>query len=379
MTQPQLDQIDLTEAEPGRLRLTLPATVDSRTVSSMLTTIQDQLANRAFRSVDVDCRNIQSFNDFGVLCLLEIKRLASDRAAEFSLRNVPERMQAMLDMVGFSSLHGRTSLPAKKEPSFLIRLGEATIWLAQDIRDMIAFVGEVLLCLKDLLRHPGRLRRSEFLGAMYQIGVNALPIVFLINFLLGLILAFMSSFQLRQFGADIYVASLVALAMVKELGPIMTSIIVAGRSGSAFAAEIGSMMVSEEIDALTTMGLNPTLFLVMPKLLAAVLVVPFLVLFANLFGIAGGLVVGVGMLDLSIQGYVQQTIQSLRLFDFILGFAKGGLFALLITWIGCFRGFQTRGGASGVGRSTTSAVVSGIFLIILADSLLAVILKYWGL
>jgi phospholipid/cholesterol/gamma-HCH transport system permease protein len=200
----------------------------------------------------------------------------------------------------------------------------------------------------------------------------------LISFLLGLIMAFMSSVQLRQFGANIYVASLVSLAMVRELGPIMTAIIVAGRSGSAFAAEIGTMKISEEIDALFTMGFDPTRFLVVPKMVATVIVVPFLTLFSNLCAIAGGLVVGVTMLDLTANAYITQTTKTLSLFDFFWGLFKSGVFAFLITSVGCLRGFQVSGGAASVGRATTSAVVTSIFLIILSDSVFAVILRYWG-
>ena len=207
--------------------------------------------------------------------------------------------------------------------------------------------------------------------------MDALPIVALISFLLGLIMAFMSSVQLKQFGANIYVASLVALSMTRELGPIMTAIIVAGRSSSAFAAEIGTMKISEEIDALFTMGIDPHQFLVLPRLIAACMMVPLLVLFSDLFAIAGGLLVGVSMLDLTVDGYLNQTMQTLSLFDVFWGVFKGGIFALLLAWTGCLRGFQVRKGAAGVGLATTSAVVTSIFLIILSDSLLVVVLRYW--
>jgi phospholipid/cholesterol/gamma-HCH transport system permease protein len=213
---------------------------------------------------------------------------------------------------------------------------------------------------------------------MQRTGVDALPIVGLISFLLGLIMAFMSSVQLQQFGANIYVASLVSLSMTRELGPIMTAIIVAGRSGSAFAAEIGTMKISEEVDALFTMGFDPTRFLVVPKIIASVIVVPLLTLFSDVFAIFGGLVVGVSMLDLTASAYIDQTIKTLDLFDVFWGFLKSGVFALLIAWIGCLRGFQVRGGAASVGQATTSAVVSSIFLIIVSDSIFSVILRYWG-
>jgi phospholipid/cholesterol/gamma-HCH transport system permease protein len=166
--------------------------------------------------------------------------------------------------------------------------------------------------------------------------------------------------------------------MTRELGPIMTAIIVAGRSGSSFAAEIGTMKISEEVDALSTMGINPNLFLVLPRVIAACLVVPILTLFSDLFAIAGGLLVGVTMLDLTVSGYTNQTINTLTLFDVFWGVFKSGIFALLISCTGCLKGFQVKGGAAGVGKATTSAVVISIFLIVLSDSLLVVILRYWN-
>jgi phospholipid/cholesterol/gamma-HCH transport system permease protein len=212
---------------------------------------------------------------------------------------------------------------------------------------------------------------------MQNTGVDALPIVGLISFLMGLIMAFMSSVQLQQFGANIYVASLVSLAMTRELGPIMTAIIVAGRSGSAFAAEIGTMKINEEVDALFTMGFDPTRFLVTPKIIASVIVVPLLTIFSDVSAIIGGLVVGVFTLDLTANAYIAQTMKTLTLFDVLLGFFKSAVFALLIAWIGCLRGFRVQGGAASVGQATTSAVVSGIFLIIFFNSIFSVILRYW--
>ena len=258
------------------------------------------------------------------------------------------------------------------------RLGEGVLGEAADLNFTLAFIGSVCLSLIYVCLHPRSLRADETLSSMKSVGVDALPVVGLISFLLGLIMAFMSAVQLQQFGANIYVASLVSLAMVRELGPIMTAIIVAGRSGSAFAAEIGTMKISDEVDALFTMGFDPTRFLAVPKIVASVLMVPILTLFSNLFAIVGGLVVGVFMLDLTANAYIAQTLKTLTLFDVFWGFLKAAVFALLIAGIGCLRGFQVRGGAAEVGRATTSAVVSSIFFIILADAVFAVILRYWG-
>jgi phospholipid/cholesterol/gamma-HCH transport system permease protein len=189
-------------------------------------------------------------------------------------------------------------------------------------------------------------------------------------------MAFMSSLQLKQFGANIYIASLVAVAVVRELGPIMTAILVAGRSGSAFAAEIGTMIVNEEVDALAVMGFDTTRFIAVPKVFAAVIAVPILTLYADFFGIVGGAFVGVFGLDLSLSSYIDYTKWSITVFDVVSSLVKSVVFAILIAGIGCQRGFQTQGGALAVGISTTSAVVSAIFLIIVTDSVFAILLHY---
>ena len=211
---------------------------------------------------------------------------------------------------------------------------------------------------------------------MKKAGADGLPILALISFLLGLIIAFMSSLQLKQFGANAYVPSRVAIAMVRELGPIITAILVAGRSGSAFAAEIGTMKVNEEVDALITMGFSPVRFLAVPKILAAILVVPLLTFFADFFAILGGMAVGILGLDLTFHTYSEYTSWALTIFDVGAGVVKSVVFAVLIAGVGCHRGFQARGGAESVGSATTSAVVAGLFLIIVADSLFAVVLNY---
>ncbi|HCN19559.1 MAG TPA: hypothetical protein DIS73_04650 [Planctomycetia bacterium] len=211
---------------------------------------------------------------------------------------------------------------------------------------------------------------------MDRTGIEAIPIILLISFLVGFIMAFQAAVQLRQFGADIFVANLVGLSVVRELGPLMTAIIVAGRSGAAFAAEIGTMKVSEEIDALKSMGLDPTRFLIIPKIIATVVTVPTLTLVSDLVGIFGGLVVAVTFLDITPWGYILQTQRALDIFDVFSGYLKSIVFALLIAGIGCMRGLQVEGGAQEVGRLTTSAVVSGIFLIIVYDALFTLMFNY---
>lgn len=329
-------------------------------------------------SLTVDLHELTYLDDFGVAVLVGIKKRIVANSGKFIIQNAAEKIRETLTVNHFDSLGHTPPLVARKKfPDLFSRLGEATIENLDDFKFMATFLGSTCFSILHIMKKPGSLRWQDTVAYMRKTGVDALPIVAMISFLLGLIMAFMSSVQLKQFGANIYVASLVSLSMTRELGPIMTAIIVAGRSGSAFAAEIGSMKISEEIDALSTMGFEPHLFLVMPKVIAAFLVVPLLTLFSDVFAIAGGLLVGISMLDLTVNGYVNQTLNTLTLFDVFWGFAKSAIFALLISWTGCLRGFQVKGGAAGVGQATTSAVVSSIFLIILADSIFAVILRYW--
>jgi phospholipid/cholesterol/gamma-HCH transport system permease protein len=369
---------EISDDRKGGMILYLTGRMDAANAGAMLRELGPLLHTSAPISLTVDLADVTYVDDFGVLVLIQLRHMMQDRSGSFSLIHVADRVREILSLLHFDDLTERVPLSKKQAPGIFVRLGDATLRHINESRYLTSFTGSVFLALLYVCRHPGSLRRDDTLLAMQRTGVDALPIVGLISFLLGLIIAFMSSVQLRQFGADIYVASLVSLAMTRELGPIMTAIIVAGRSGSAYAAEIGTMRISEEIDALFTMGFDPTRFLAVPKIVASLVVVPLLTLFSDVFAILGGLVVGVLMLDLTANAYIAQTFVTLAPFDVFLGVLKSAVFAFLISWIGCFRGFRVRGGAAGVGEATTSAVVSGIFLIIMTDSVFSVILRYWG-
>ncbi|OGQ94029.1 MAG: hypothetical protein A2521_05935 [Deltaproteobacteria bacterium RIFOXYD12_FULL_57_12] len=345
--------------------------------SSIIRELDSLLAAERPAMLIADLGELRQIDDFGVVVLVGLKKAMGTLQGRFEIQNVEAGVSEILAMHRFVSLGQEGGAGRRRSADIFSRLGARTIAALRETGYMLQFLGDTCVSSWHVIRHPRVLRLGDTLTNMQRVGVDALPIVGLISFLLGLIMAFMSAVQLQQFGANIYVASLVSLSMTRELGPIMTAIIVAGRSGSAFAAEIGSMKISEEIDALTTMGFDPHIFLVLPRLVAAVLVVPFLTLFSDLFAIAGGLLVGITMLDLTVNNYIDQTLATLDLFDVALGFFKGAVFAALIAWTGCLRGFQVEGGAVGVGRATTSAVVSSIFLIILSDSIVVVILRYW--
>lgn len=369
---------EISRGDDGDATLHIQGRMDAATAAETIAGLKSILQPPLPATLTVDLKKVTYLDDFGALVLVELKNLLAGQKSQLTLKNADQKVKEILAILKFDTYGEPEAVTRKSRPNMFIRLGASVLGQATDLNFIFSFIGSVCLSLIYVCLHPRSLRTDDTLSSMKSVGVDALPVVGLISFLLGLIMAFMSAVQLQQFGANIYVASLVSLSMVRELGPIMTAIIVAGRSGSAFAAEIGTMKISDEIDALFTMGFEPTRFLVVPKIVASVLTVPILTLFSDLFAILGGLVVGVFMLDLTANAYIAQTLKTLTLFDVSWGFLKAAVFALLIAGIGCLRGFQVRGGAAEVGQATTSAVVSSIFLIILADAVFAVILRYWG-
>ena len=238
---------------------------------------------------------------------------------------------------------------------------------------MITFIGEASQAFFAFLMGKAHFRRSDLWLTIQECGAQALPIVSLISFLVGLILAFVGAVQLQQFGAQIYVANLVGLGMAREMGAMMTGIIMGGRTGAAFAAQLGTMKVNQEIDAMTTLGLSPMEFLVLPRMLALSLMMPLLCLYADLLGIVGGMVVGVTMLDLGFVQYFDQTQEALTLTDFFIGLVKSAVFGVLVAIAGCLRGMQCGNSSAAVGIAATSAVVTSIVFIVVSDSILTVI------
>ena len=366
------------QESPDKLTIHFKDRLDVSNASQLTKEFNTLLRTHKPDSLVIDLDKLIYLDDYGVSVLVGLKKAMGNRRGNFSLANISEQVNEILTMHRFNELGQQPTSVLKTSQNFFTNLGSSTFNIGSEVRFMLMFLGDTCFSLLTFLRHPGSLRFNDTVENMKRVGLDALPIVGLISFLLGLIMAFMSSVQLQQFGANIYVASLVSISMTRELGPIMTAIIVAGRSGSSFAAEIGTMKISEEVDALSTMNINPNFFLVLPRMFAAFLVMPVLTLFSDLFAIAGGLLVGVTMLDLTVSGYTNQTINSLTLFDVFWGVFKSGIFAILISWTGCLKGFQVRGGAAGVGKATTSAVVTSIFLIVMSDSLLVVILRYWN-
>ena len=268
---------------------------------------------------------------------------------------------------------------APKAESTLAAIGRGTVAILGEVKEVLAFLGYLVLSVLGVFRHPGSMNWRGVLPIMERAGADAIPIIVLINFLIGFVMGFQGAVQLKQFGANIYVADLVGLSVTRELGPLMAAIIVCGRSGASFAAELGTMKVSEEIDALRTMGFGPMRHLVLPRALGLMLVMPLLTLVADAVALAGGLLVGVLSLDLTPMAYLLETQKAVTLWDVTSGVLKSVVFAFAIALIACQQGLATSGGAEGVGRRTTSSVVAILFALILIDASFTVVFFYLGL
>ena len=340
--------------------------------------VQRQIeTGRAVRRIVFDTQGVTAW-DTGLLAFVsKLREWGSAEGTEPDLTGLPEGIQRLLRLA--AAVPPRKTGRSDIRLPWLARVGTTALAGWAGAVAMLTFSGEAFLAVLALLRGKARLRGSDLAVYIQDCGASALPIVTLISFLVGLILAFVGAVQLRQFGAQIYVADLVGIAMAREMGAMMTAIIMAGRSGAAFAAQIGSMQANEEVDALTTMGLSPMEFLVLPRMVALVLMMPLLTLYADLLGILGGGFVGITMLGLSPTQYFYETQSFLNLTDFSMGLIKAVVFGVLVALAGCFRGMQCGRSSAAVGVAVTSAVVTGIVFIIFSDAILTVVYNALGL
>jgi phospholipid/cholesterol/gamma-HCH transport system permease protein len=261
---------------------------------------------------------------------------------------------------------------ARTPESSTVRIGRYAEAVWEQGFALLSFVGESALALLGWLTHPPRIRWRPILFNLRTAGLDALPIVGLLSFLLGIVVAYQGADQLRQYGANIFVTDLVGLSMLREFAPLMTAIIIAGRSGSAYAAQIGTMNVTQEIDAMRTIGIAPLEMLVLPKLIALVVALPLLTVFADVLGVAGGMLMAQVKLGVSFNEFLDRFPKAVSVTSYLVGIVKAPVFAAIIVMVGCFQGFRTEGGADSVGRQTTRAVVQSIFLVIVADALFSV-------
>lgn len=352
------------------MRLTPSGELSEAATRDLLRRVREQQAGRA---IELDCRGLGPTDTVAVARLLRI--VEAGRAAGHTVRLVqtPPPLRATLDALGADLF---AAAPPKRRRPVLERIGREALKTGATGRRIFALLRDTIYALRIPFGQRG-IKWGRTLEQMALIGARGTPIVIFISFLVGLVLALNGAIQLRQFGAAIYIANLVAISMAREMAPLVTAVIVAGRSGSAVAAEIGTMVVSEELDAMRTMALSPVRFLVVPRIVAFVLVMPLLTVLSNAAGIFGGYLIGVFALGLPSPGYITQTVQALFVEDVLSGLVKSIVFALIIGFVSVYRGFAVRGGPAGVGLATTSAVVTSIFLCIVATAVITAIL-YWA-
>ena len=334
--------------------------------------VEQAVATGGLKAVEFTTQDLGRWDSALMVRILAIHDLCSRAKIEFRANTLPEGLGKL---IALSQAVPEKSDAARKEVKlpFLQRVGESGLAAWTGGAAMLSFIGESVVAVLKLFRGKAQFRWRDMFEVMEACGPKALGIVALINFLIGLILAFVGATELARFGASIYTADLVAVATVREMGCIMTGIILCGRTGAAFAAQLGTMKVNQEIEAFQTFGISPFEFLVLPRMLALVLMMPLLCVFADLIAIGGGFLVSTLMLDISPQVYLGRTVETIQLTSFLLGIFKGSFFGVIVALTGCLRGMQCGTNAAAVGLATTSAVVTGITWIIASDGLFAVI------
>ncbi len=361
----------------GSLKIVLAGRLDMNSTGPLWKEALSSLSNLKPESLTIDASKVDYCDAAGVGLLLELKRRQDERGGSIEIDRLKPDFEQLMTMFD-PGLSGRPGPPLPLYRRAAERTGKALVDLLAEFKSQISFTGEVCVKLLHTLSRPGRLRWKDTFLIAEKSGANAVGITALLGFLIGVILAFQSAIGMAKFGAEIYVADLVVIVLFRELGPLLTAFVLAARTGSAFAAEIGTMKVNEELDALTTMGLEPVGFLVIPRILAGIFVTPLLTMFNNLFGLVGcGVVmISIGFAPVTFMNQIQEAATLTDLFG---GLVKTLVFGSLIAGIGCLRGLQTKTGASAVGDSATRAVVSGIIAIVIADGVFAVVYYFLGI
>jgi phospholipid/cholesterol/gamma-HCH transport system permease protein len=372
-------QLSLEFPSPDNLQLVLAGSWLLTDAPPFPGNIGQQLQTRTdIRKISFDGMAVTKW-DTGLLTFLSrVYQLAGEHSVEIDPDGLPGGVRRMMTLATAVPPKEATGKHAEEAP-MLERIGLVAQAMWRAAPEMLRFLGEVTLSLARLFRGRAQIRRSDLLLVIQDVGPQALPIVALISFLVGLIVAYMGAVQLAQFGAQIYIANLVSLGMTREMAALMTGIIMAGRTGAAFAAQLGTMQVNEEIDAFRTLGFNPIDFLVLPRMLALVLMMPLLVLYAGIVGITAGMFVSVTVFDIGTFEYYQQTVRSMEWTHIWVGVIKGTIYGMLIAFAGCLRGLQCGRSAQAVGEATTSAVVTSVLFIVIAASLLTIVFQQLGI
>ena len=342
-------------------------------------TIHLQLAGLRFPSatgIVIDGAGVTGLDTVGVWLIKGLQRRLQAEGLAVEFQNWAPQHTRLIEAA--SEITGAAIL-AKPVKPYLEQVGFSAVAAAKETLALLAFIGESSVALARSVVHPARMRWRPVLHNIRSAGFDALPIVGTLSFLLGIVVAYQGADQLRQYGANIFVADLIGLSMLREFAPLMTAIMVAGRSGSAYAAQIGTMSVTEEIDAMRTVGISPTELLVLPKILALLIALPLLTVFADVLGVFGGMIMARAQLDVGFDDFIDRLSKAVSVTSYLIGIGKAPVFAAIIVLISCFQGFRTRGGAESVGHQTTRSVVQSVFLVIVADALFSVLFSILGL
>ena len=351
--------------EAGSVRIEPEGPLDAESIGRVRETLAQRLPSRLRGAVTLDLSKVTHLDASGVSLAVFLFRLAKGAGVGFEVQGADKDRRLLLDL----ALRGQEPQEPAKSPGFVRDLGAASIAIRDNILELVRFIGEITLVFLRIVRSPAHLRVGDTIAAMARHGSDAIVVVGLLGFLIGVIIAFQTFDPMAKYGAKLQVADVVAVSVVRELGPLITAIILAGRSGSAFAAEIGTMKVTQELDALRTFGIDPVRFLVIPRLIATTIVTPLLSIWASILGVAGGYVI-LASEGFTLAQYTDEVRQALTVGGFLQGLVKAAVFAILVAAIGCLAGLRTGQGPGAVGLSTTRAVVAGIVAIIIADSIL---------
>ncbi len=372
-------EVQFERVDDNTLRLVLSGSWRLKDERPSITDFEKQLQETpALKHISFDTENVSDWDTGLVTYLSNVVTLTQQKEIDIDKSGLPDGAHRLLDLA-FAVPKKEDTGRAGKAPPLLARIGLATQDFLRGAPEMVRFVGEATLALGRFFTGKAQYRSSDLAQIIQETGPQALPIVSLISFLVGMILAYMGAVQLAQFGAQIYIANLVAVSMVREMAALMTGIIMAGRTGAAFAAQLGTMQVNEEIDAFRTLGISPMDFLVLPRMLALIIMMPLLTLYAGIVGMLAGLAVAVSVFDIGVFEYYHQSIRALDLTQFAVGITKGTVYGILIAIAGCLRGIQCGRSAQSVGQATTSAVVTSIIMIVVAASVITIVFQKLGI
>jgi phospholipid/cholesterol/gamma-HCH transport system permease protein len=371
--------IEFRQPEKGSLKISFDGKWDSRDALEKTSQVFSRIEQAGdVRSITFDSSRIGSWNSVLVAFLINLNEYCSEHNITCDAGGLPSGVKGLLGLA-YSVPERSGARKVSEDASLLEKTGRACLNFYKSSQEIFAFIGEIVVAFARLAKGKSRIPWQDMLVMLQDCGSRAIGIVSLISLLVGFILAFLGSLQLAMFGAQIFIANLVGIGILRQMAAIMTATIMAGRTGASFAAQIGTMQTNEEIDALTTFGISPMDFLVLPRIIALAVMMPLLCLYADLMGIAGGFLVGTLVLGIDFMEYLNQTIAAVRINDLLVGLFMSAVFGILIGAIGCLRGLQCKRSASAVGEVTTSAVVSSIVAIQIATAVITIITAILGI